>query len=194
MAKRIFDALVSVALLLGLAPLMILIACVVKITSRGPIIFKQERLGFQKKPFTIFKFRTMIDGSGKTIDVVLKGDKRVTKAGKYLRASYFDELPQLWNVLKGDMSLVGPRPYPTEKALLDLKTYPDYEKRFKLKPGMTGLAQVWGRVWILSNREAAHISGRPIHQAAKFSGRSAHLVAYDPHCFQRRRDLILLKA
>lgn len=155
MVKRIFDALVSAALLLGLAPLMILIACVVKITSRGPIIFRQERLGFQKKPFTIFKFRTMIDGSGKPIDTVLEGDERVTKVGKYLRASHLDELPQLWNVLRGDMSLVGPRPYPTEKALHELRIFPEYKNRFGVKPGMTGLAQVWGRVWILSNREAA---------------------------------------
>lgn len=155
MAKRIFDVFVSVILLLAFAPLMGLIACAVKATSRGPAIFKQQRLGYQKKPFTMFKFRTMIDGSGKPMDSVLVGDKRVTSVGKFLRSSHLDELLQLWNVLKGDMSLVGPRPYSADKFDLFMKTYPDYEQRFNVKPGMTGLVQVWGRRWILANRETA---------------------------------------
>lgn len=153
MAKRIFDVCVATLLLVVFLPLLIVIGIIVKLTSAGPVIFRQERMGFLNKPFVILKFRTMLDGSGKKHDFVLKGDPRVTKVGTFLRSTHFDELPQLWNVLKGEMSLVGPRPDPVAKAWRKASKDPRYLEQFRVLPGMTGPTQIYGRMWQISNDE-----------------------------------------
>lgn len=155
MLKRTIDLLVSVSLLILFLPLMLLIAGLVKATSRGPVIFRQECMGYKQAVFTIFKFRTMVHLSGRPFKMVLPGDKRVTKLGKLLRSTHLDELPQLWNVLCGEMSLVGPRPDPLDRSELCLKTNPNYRLRFEVKPGMTGILQIHGRIWALDNPQKA---------------------------------------
>jgi lipopolysaccharide/colanic/teichoic acid biosynthesis glycosyltransferase len=134
----------ALVLLVLTAPLMLLAAVLVKLTSRGPIFYCQTRLGRNGKPFTIYKVRTMRHNcealSGPQWS--LPGDSRITPVGHFLRKSHIDELPQLWNVLRGDMSLVGPRPERPEFAQQLEKSLPLYRNRLLVRPGITGLAQV----------------------------------------------------
>ena len=153
MTKRLGDLCIATTMLIILFPVLILIGIIVKFTSKGPTIFKQKRLGYKCAAFTIYKFRTMVEGSGKIIDTVEKGDPRVTKIGRFLRSTHFDELPQLWNVIKGEMSLVGPRPDPYEKALSIARENPSYTEIFEVRPGMTGPAQICGRAWQYSHKD-----------------------------------------
>ena len=163
--KRVLDIVVSLTSLIGLSPLLLLIAALLKIGSSGPIVFKQERIGYAMKPFTMFKFRTMYSGKDDKIhrDYVrsfitargqvdqsahngvfkLSADSRVTRIGALLRKTSLDELPQLWNVLRGDMSLVGPRP----PLAYEVEQYDAWHRHRILdaKPGITGLWQVTGR-------------------------------------------------
>lgn len=155
MAKRRLDICISALTLVLLFPILILIGCAVRFTSDGPVIFKQKRVGHLGVAFTIFKFRTMLDGSGKKMDTVLRDDPRVTKVGRFLRSTHLDELPQLWNVLRGEMSLVGPRPEPFEEIAVRISKNPSYKKLLQVRPGMTGPVQLYGRMWILKNREKA---------------------------------------
>jgi exopolysaccharide biosynthesis polyprenyl glycosylphosphotransferase len=152
--KSIFDRVVGFLMLLGVAPILLVTALLVKITSRGPVLFKQVRVGRGGERFQMLKFRTMVvdaearkselqvlnEGNGLLFK--LRDDPRVTKVGKYLRRFSIDELPQLVNVLRGDMSLVGPRPpLPAEVARYAIED----ERRMLVKPGLTGLWQVSGR-------------------------------------------------
>ena len=147
--KRGFDILGSVLLLIPLAPLFLLVAAAIRLDSPGPIFFRQSRSGRYGRPFEIFKFRslhmTQNDHAAETL--VSHGDRRVTRVGHYLRKYSIDELPQLLNVLLGEMSLVGPRPH-APRAKADGRIYaellPDYMLRYRVKPGMTGWAQVNG--------------------------------------------------
>jgi lipopolysaccharide/colanic/teichoic acid biosynthesis glycosyltransferase len=154
--KRTVDVLGALALLVLTAPLMLLIAVVVKLDSRGPLLFRHERIGRGGRRFTIAKFRTMVDGAeamaeqlrGLSRDphwLLLDRDPRITRAGRFLRVSSLDELPQLWSVLKGDMSLVGPRPLVEEE---DRQIIGWGRGRLDLTPGLTGLWQVLGRTSI----------------------------------------------
>jgi lipopolysaccharide/colanic/teichoic acid biosynthesis glycosyltransferase len=137
--KRLFDIVVAGLALIVLAPLLLLVALLIKLDSRGPILFKQERIGKGFRPFSIYKFRTMRDGAHATSSLTIGADPRITRAGKYLRASKIDELPQLLNVVKGDMSLVGPRPEVPRYVEL---FRPDYEHILKVRPGLTDLASL----------------------------------------------------
>lgn len=145
--KRLFDIFFSIiGLGVALIP-MLIIALIVKLTSKGPVIFKQKRLGKKGKEFNILKFRTMCVGAEKMGSGVYseKGDARVTKIGKILRATSLDELPQLISVLKGDMSFIGPRP-PLTYHPWPLEEYSEEQKKmFNVRPGITGWAQVNGR-------------------------------------------------
>jgi len=152
--KSIFDRVVGCGMLLAVAPLLMVTAVLVKFTSRGPVLFRQTRVGRGGEQFQMLKFRTMVvdaearkaelhalnDGNG--VLFKMRDDPRITKIGKYLRRFSIDELPQLVNVLRGDMSLVGPRPpLPAEVAQYAI----DDARRMLVKPGLTGLWQVSGR-------------------------------------------------
>lgn len=138
--KRIFDIVFSFIGLILLLPLFLLAAVFIKIDSRGPILFKQQRVGRNFTPFAIYKFRTMkTDADGKGIQITVGGDKRVTRIGKILRKSKIDELPQLFNVLIGDMSVVGPRPE-MPKYVEFYKS--DYKNILSKRPGITDIASI----------------------------------------------------
>jgi|YelNatPaOPRAMG01_1025707.scaffolds.fasta_scaffold40624_2 exopolysaccharide biosynthesis polyprenyl glycosylphosphotransferase len=148
--KRLMDVVVAFLLLVFLAPLFLIIALIIKLDSRGPVLFKQKRLGFGRE-FVFYKFRTMREGAEKEHEKYikkygnmfkLKSDPRVTKVGRFLRKYSLDELPQLYNVLRGDMSLVGPRPpMPVEVVRYSVEE----KRRLGIKPGLTGLWQISGR-------------------------------------------------
>jgi len=134
--RRHFDRGVALLALLLLAPVLATIALAVRLTSPGPVIFRQERVGLEGEPFTILKFRTMVDGAPDlAANISPAGDPRVTPVGRWLRAWYLDELPQLLNVVKGDMRLVGPRPETPEHVAL----YSPAERRvLSVPPGLAG--------------------------------------------------------
>jgi len=155
MVKRILDVALSSILLVALSPVFLVVAITIKITSPGPVFFIQERVGINKRLFRLYKFRTMVpnaeqmqkdlerfnEASGPVFKI--KNDPRITPIGKFLRKSSIDELPQLLNVLKGDMSLVGPRPLPVR----DYREFDQrwFNRRFSVRPGITGLWQISGR-------------------------------------------------
>jgi lipopolysaccharide/colanic/teichoic acid biosynthesis glycosyltransferase len=164
--KRAFDVLIASLLLIIALPVLLVVAAVVRLTSPGPSLFRQTRVGRHGDPFTLLKFRTMYHGSGDAAHkeyvrelltgeepapggpkglYKLEGDSRITRAGHLLRRTSLDELPQLINVLRGEMSLVGPRPALTwEAEMFD----PVHRQRFEVAPGLTGLWQVSGRNWL----------------------------------------------
>ncbi len=152
--KRIMDLLLSAVALLLLWPLLLAIALAVKLESSGPVIYPSLRAGKKGRKFPCYKFRTMVDGADELKDSLrqfnerqdpffkIADDPRVTRLGRFLRKYSLDELPQFWNVLKGDMSLVGPRPHPLD----DYARYrPDDHRRLDVKPGITGLWQINAR-------------------------------------------------
>ena len=144
-AKRLLDLVGAAVLLLMLLPLLLLTALAIKIDSAGPALFRQRRSGFNARPFMIFKFRTMtVMEDGDKVSQATKHDPRVTPFGSFLRASSIDELPQLLNVLRGDMSLVGPRPHSVAHDDQYRQVLADYAYRHHVKPGITGWAQVHG--------------------------------------------------
>ncbi|WP_321307537.1 sugar transferase [Marinifilum fragile] len=141
--KRVIDVLAAAVLLVVSSPLFILVIVLVKLSSSGPVFFTQDRVGINKTSFIAYKFRTMYNRQREVNREIFKDDVEVTKVGKYLRRYKIDELPQLINVLIGDMSLVGPRP--SINSLVE-KFNEDGEYRIKVKPGLTGLAQINGNI------------------------------------------------
>jgi lipopolysaccharide/colanic/teichoic acid biosynthesis glycosyltransferase len=152
--KRVLDVVLATVLLGASAPILLLAVLAVRLTSRGPAIFVHDRIGYRCRRFSMVKLRTMVQGAereearlaaenGGRIFFKLENDPRVTRVGRLLRRFSLDELPQLVNVLRGDMSLVGPRPL----LVSDLRRFPAYrqQRRFAMKPGLTGLWQVSGR-------------------------------------------------
>ena len=145
--KKCIDVLLSFIAIIISSPFFLLIAIAVKLDSKGPVLFRQNRLTKNGKVFTMYKFRTMIENAEQLGTGLFNyaNDFRVTKVGKFLRKSSLDELPQLLNILKGDMSIVGPRP-PVSYELGNYEELCDeYKKRFTVLPGITGLAQISGR-------------------------------------------------
>ncbi|HWF53088.1 MAG TPA: sugar transferase [Solirubrobacteraceae bacterium] len=171
--KAILDFSLAVGLVVLVIPVCVVVAILIKLTSHGPVIFRQERVGKDGKLFTIYKFRTMVDGAESGLVSLLNGygcteaplfkvpaDPRITPLGRALRKLSIDELPQLCNVLKGDMSLVGPRP----QSRAEVQFYDAYARqRLLVKPGLTGLWQVSGRSNLEWN-EAVHLDIRYVHQ------------------------------
>lgn len=142
--KRLFDVAVAGFVLLASAPVLLLIALAIKLDSRGPVFFVQERVGKRQRRFGCYKFRTMKVGAECTGPglTVTQDDERITRAGRFLRSWTLDELPQLINVLRGDMSIVGPRPWvPAQAAFCP----PADSRRFDVRPGMAGWAWIHGR-------------------------------------------------
>ena len=144
-AKRLLDVLLATCILIVFAPLLLETALLIKATSKGPVLFRQPRYGTWKRPFHILKFRSMrADGSVPHFAQATRRDPRVTLIGRFIRRCSIDELPQLFNVLRGDMSLVGPRPHPLPLDDAYAPRIPHYTARFAARPGLTGWAQVQG--------------------------------------------------
>lgn len=152
--KRCLDFLFALICIAILLPLFLIVAIVVKMDSKGPVLFRQQRLGKGGKVFEIYKFRSMCVGAESTGSGVYseEGDPRVTRVGRFLRATSLDELPQLFNILFGQMSLIGPRP-PLTYHPWPLEEYTDEQKRmFEVRPGVTGWAQINGRKGVEWNK------------------------------------------
>jgi exopolysaccharide biosynthesis polyprenyl glycosylphosphotransferase len=147
--KRIEDVVIALFCLLVTLPLMLMIALCIKLDSRGPVLFRQRRLGANNLPFDLLKFRSMYVEQTDPLghQLTRAGDPRITRVGRFLRSTSLDELPQLINVLRGDMSLVGPRPHPlaaNAAGVAYARAISEYPIRHRVKPGMTGWAQVNG--------------------------------------------------
>ena len=153
--KRMLDILASIIGLIVGIPLIAIFGLIVKMEDRGPIFYKQERLGKNLKVFYIYKIRSMRVDAEKIggAQWAQKDDPRITKTGKFIRKTRIDEIPQLFNILKGDMSLIGPRPERPELTYKFEKEIPGFIKRLKVKPGLTGLAQVNGGYEITPNEK-----------------------------------------
>ena len=145
MAKRLFDIVCSILGLIILSPVYLIIYIGLKFSTKGPAIFVQERIGKGGRPFNIYKFRTMIVNNEQNgiPQLAEANDDRLTPFGRFLRAHHLDELPQLWNVLKGDMSFIGPRP--ERKYFIDqiMERDPRYEELYKIRPGLTSYATLY---------------------------------------------------
>lgn len=152
--KRAFDLATAGLALLAFLPLLVLIGTAIWMESDGPILFRQQRTGLNGRPFRIYKFRTMfVTEDGAEIRQAVRGDSRVTPLGGLLRKLSLDELPQLLNVLRGEMSIVGPRPHAIAHDMVWADRVPSYLDRFRARPGLTGAAQVHGYRGEVANDE-----------------------------------------
>lgn len=171
--KRLLDVLISLVGLFLLMPMLLLIACFVKVDSRGPLLFKQKRIGKDKVYFDIYKFRTMFANTPSEIPThkLQTPGKYITRSGRVLRRTSLDELPQLWNIIKGDMSIIGPRPALWNQT--DLIEERDRYGANNIRPGLTGWAQINGRDE-LSISEKAELDGEYVRRLC---------FAFDVRCF-----------
>lgn len=142
--KRVFDVVFAAAALVALLPVCVIVGLWVALSSPGGVFFRQKRTGLDGKDFDLLKFRSMEPNADADTLQSDGDDQRVTRAGRLLRITSLDELPQLWNVLRGDMSLIGPRPHMLAHTSYYAARIPDYMRRHEMRPGLTGLAQVRG--------------------------------------------------
>jgi lipopolysaccharide/colanic/teichoic acid biosynthesis glycosyltransferase len=144
--KRVVDVLGALCMMVLAAPVIVLAAILIRLTSAGPALYSQSRVGTHGREFSLYKLRTMVAGAERRTGPVMaaSGDWRITGVGRFLRAFHIDELPQLFNVLAGQMSLIGPRPERPHFVRIFRRRVPGYELRLAVKPGITGLAQVCG--------------------------------------------------
>ena len=161
MSKRCLDLVVGIIGLISSLPLFILIALAIKLDTRGPVFYSQWRTGLGGKPFRIFKFRTMVQDAERWTGPVWtrQGDPRITTVGAFLRKTKLDELPQLWNIVRGEMSLVGPRPERPEFTEEFAAIVPAFKSRLLVKPGITGVAQL---------RNGADTSGYSVYRKIRY--------------------------
>lgn len=151
--KRMVDVILGVLLALLILPWMLpIVALLIVFTSKGPVFFSQKRTGLNKKSFVCFKFRTMVVNDQADRLEVQPNDKRITKVGHFLRKYHIDEAPQIFNVIIGNMSLVGPRPHMLRHTVFYSQVVKDYHERHRVKPGLTGLAQMRGFHGTIENR------------------------------------------
>ena len=145
--KRIFDLFFSILAIIVLSPIFVIVAVAIKLEDRGPVFYKQDRVTIGGKVFGIVKFRSMIEDAEKDGKPIPAGedDNRITKVGRFIRATRIDELPQLINIIAGDMSIVGPRPERVEHVEKYTQDIPEFAFRLKVKGGLTGVAQVFGK-------------------------------------------------
>ena len=164
--KRFFDIVMSLGAIIVLSPVLLVLAVLIKLDSKGPVLFKQKRVGKGKTHFEILKFRTMYADVPKDVPTHLLADpaSKITKIGRFLRKSSLDELPQIWNILVGEMSIIGPRPALWNQ--FDLIAERDKYGANDVRPGLTGLAQVMGRDEL------------PIEVKAKYDGEYAQNVTF----------------
>lgn len=191
--KRAFDIAVASLALLAFLPLLVLIGTAVWMESKGPILFRQQRTGLHGRTFRVYKFRTMTvteDGDG--VRQAVRGDSRVTPLGGLLRRLSLDELPQLLNVLKGEMSIVGPRPHALSHDVQWSRRVPGYADRFRARPGLTGEAQVLGFRGEVANDEGliqrinadnAYIDGWSFRRDLALVARTIPLLFGDDQAF-----------
>lgn len=160
--KRVFDFILSLLMLIVLSPLLLILALLVRLDSPGSAIFKQKRLGKGGQEFTLYKFRTMrVDCPDTPTNGLKNRDSYITRVGRFLRTTSLDELPQLFNIFRGDMSFVGPRPViAEEKELVEERKERDV---YKVKPGVTGLAQIHGRDHVPPEQKA-RLDARYVHK------------------------------
>jgi putative colanic acid biosynthesis UDP-glucose lipid carrier transferase len=191
--KRAFDIAMAGLALLVFLPLLVLIGTAVWMESDGPILFRQQRTGLNGRPFRIYKFRTMtVTEDGQALRQAVRGDPRVTPLGAMLRKFSLDELPQLLNVLKGEMSIVGPRPHAVAHDTLWARQIPGYNARFRTRPGLTGAAQVMGYRGEVTSDAAidlriaadnAYIEGWSFRRDLGIVARTVPLLFNDTHAF-----------
>lgn len=142
--KRIFDIIFSLIAIVALLPLWLVVGVWIAVSSPGGVFFRQRRTGYRGREFDLLKFRSMYVNKNADSEQATKGDPRITRVGQILRKSSLDELPQLLNVLKGDMSIIGPRPHMLAHTEYYSQLIPDYMRRHEMRPGLTGYAQILG--------------------------------------------------
>lgn len=191
--KRCFDVTTAGLALIAFMPLLLLIALTIRLSGGGPVLFRQQRTGLHGRPFRIYKFRTMrVMEDGETLAQASRGDPRVTPIGAVLRKLSLDELPQLLNIVLGDMSIVGPRPHALSHDEAWACAIPGYADRFRTRPGLTGEAQVLGLRGEITSPEGlvariaadnAYIDGWSFRRDLALVARTVPLLFGDPQAF-----------